>query len=122
MPTELSAVIHFLCLKHTRKQAILLELEKVYDKGVISLRAVENWTAGFDGARTELVDLSRSESPRDTGKVYLVPELIEGEGCLSQKKIADMLGIRRETVKRVSHDNLKMRKLNPLFQWTSSRS
>jgi hypothetical protein len=62
-------VIHFLWLKHTPNQAILCDLEEVYGKDVITLRAVEKATAALDGGRTELGDLPRSGKPRDTGKV-----------------------------------------------------
>jgi hypothetical protein len=54
-------------LKHTPNGAILSELERVYGKDAITLRAVEKWTAAFDGGCTELADLPRSERPRDTG-------------------------------------------------------
>jgi hypothetical protein len=43
----LRAVIHFLYLKHTPKQTLLSELEEVYGKDVISLLAVEKWTAAL---------------------------------------------------------------------------
>jgi hypothetical protein len=72
MSLELPAVIHFFWLKHTPSQAILTELEEVYDKDVVTLRAVGKWTAAFDGGRTEFPDLPRSQSPRGTGKVDAV--------------------------------------------------
>jgi transposase len=106
MSLELHAVIHFLWLKHTPNQAILSELEKVYGKDVVSLRAVEKWTATFDGGGTELADLPRSGRPRDTGKVNTVRVLIEGDGHICQNKIAQMLGIRHETGKRILRDYL----------------
>jgi hypothetical protein len=79
-------MIHFLWLKHIPNQAILSELEEVHGKDVITLWAVEKWTAAFDSERTELADLPRFGRPRDTGKVDAVSTLIEGEGYLSQKK------------------------------------
>jgi Mn-dependent DtxR family transcriptional regulator len=67
---------------------------------------------GFDGGRTEFADLATSGTPRDTGKVDAVCALIEGKGYISQKKIARMLGIHHETVKRILRDDLNMRKMN----------
>jgi hypothetical protein len=55
---------------------------------VISRRAVEKWTAAFDGGRSEFADLPRAGRPHDTGKFNAVRALIEGEGWLSQDKIA----------------------------------
>jgi hypothetical protein len=115
MSLELRAVIHFLWTKHTPNQAILSELEEVYGKDVISLQVVEKWTAAFDGRGTEFADLPRFGWPRDTGKVDAFCALIEGEGYLSQKKIAQMLGIHHETVKRILRNDLNMRKVN--FKW-----
>jgi hypothetical protein len=82
---------------------------------VISLRDIEKGTAAFDGGHTEPIDLPRYRRPRDTGKVKVVPTLIEGEGGLSQKKIAVMRGIHQETVKRIRRDDLNARKV--AFKW-----
>jgi predicted XRE-type DNA-binding protein len=112
MSLEPRAVIHFLWLKHTPNQAILSELEEVYGKDVATLRPVEKWTAAFDDGPTGLADLSRSGRPRDTGKVGAVRALIESEGNLSQKKIAQTLGVHHETIKHVLRDDLNMRKVN----------
>jgi hypothetical protein len=108
-------VIHFLWLKHTPNQAILSELEEVYDKDVITLGDVEMWTAAFDVGRTELADLPRSGRPRDTGEVDAVHALIESEGYLSQKKIGKMLGVRHGTIKSILRDDLNMCQVN--FKW-----
>jgi hypothetical protein len=86
MSLDIHAVIHFLWLKHTPNQAIVSELEEVYGKDVITMPAVEKWTAAFDGGRTGLADLPRFGRLRDTGKADAVRALIEGEGYLSQKK------------------------------------
>jgi hypothetical protein len=86
MSLELRVVIHFLWLKHTANQAILSEIEEVYGNIVISLRAVENWTATFDGAGTELADLPRSGRPHDTGKVDAVRALIEGDDSYLRRR------------------------------------
>jgi hypothetical protein len=85
---ELGAMIHFLWLKHTAKQATLSELEEIYGKDVLSLCAVMNWTATFSSGCTEFADLPRSRRLCDTGKVDAVRALTEGEGDTSQKKIA----------------------------------
>jgi hypothetical protein len=115
VPLELPAAIHFLWLKHTANQAILSELEGVYGKDVIALRAVEEWTAAFDGGRTEPADLHSCGRPRNTGKVDVVCALIEGGGYLSPKKIAQMLGVYHETIEHILGDELNMRKVN--FNW-----
>jgi hypothetical protein len=112
---ELHAVIHFLCLKRTRNQAIPSELEELYGKDMIWLRAVEKRTPAFTGGCTEFADLPRSGKPHDTGKVGAVRALIEGEGYVSQKKIAQILGVHQETVERNLRDDLNMRKVN--FKW-----
>jgi hypothetical protein len=115
MSLELGAVIHFLWPKHIPNQAILAELEEVYGKDVISLRAVEKWTTTFDGRGTEFADLPWFGRPRDTGKVNTVRAWVEGEGCLSQKKIAQMLRVHYDAVKCLLHDDFDMRKGN--FEW-----
>jgi hypothetical protein len=79
MPLEIRAVIHSLWLKHTPSQTISSELEEIHSKDVISLRAVEKWTAASHGERTQLVDLPRFWRPRDTGKIDAVHGLIECE-------------------------------------------
>jgi hypothetical protein len=60
MSLELRTVIHFLWLKHTPNQAILSELEEVYGKDVISLRAVEKWTTAFYGEHTEFAQVQEA--------------------------------------------------------------
>jgi hypothetical protein len=59
--------------------------------------------------RTQLIDLPRSGDPRDTGKVNSVHALIEGEGYLSEEKIAQMLGSYCETVTHIWRDDLSIR-------------
>jgi hypothetical protein len=86
MSLELCLVIHFLSVKHARNQAILSELEEASARSVISLRAVEKWTAAFDGRRTKFIDLSRSEVAHDIRKADPVRAQIEGEGRISQKR------------------------------------
>jgi hypothetical protein len=81
----------------------------------MTLGAVEKWLAGFDGWRTELADLPRSRRPRDTIKVEALCALIEGEGYLSQKKIAQILGVPHETIRRIWRDGRSMR--NVRFNW-----
>jgi hypothetical protein len=49
MALELHAAINFLWLEHTPNQAILSELEEAYGKDAISLRAVKDWAAAFEG-------------------------------------------------------------------------
>jgi hypothetical protein len=55
---------------------------------VISLLAVKKWIPVFNGKRIKLVDLPKSGRPRDTGAFDVARALIEGEGQISQKKIA----------------------------------
>jgi hypothetical protein len=112
MALELRALIHFLWLKHSPNQAILSELDEVHGNDVITLRAVEKLTASFDGGGTELADLPRPGGPRDTEKVDAIRALIEGRGWLCRKKIAQMLGVHLETMKRLLRNDLKMRKMN----------
>jgi transcriptional regulator with XRE-family HTH domain len=117
MPRELYAVIRFLWPKHTLNQAILSEVKAISGKDVILLWAVEKWKAAFDGRRIEFITLPSSGRPRDTGKVDAIRARIEDERYLSQKKIAQILGIHHETVKRILRDGTNMRKVN--FKWVS---
>jgi hypothetical protein len=112
MSLELRAVIRFLWLKHTLNQVILSKREEIYGKDVITLRAIGKWTTAFNGWRTGLADLPKSERRRDTRKVGAVRVLTEGEGCLSQKKIAQMLGVHHKTIKRLLRDDFTMRNVN----------
>jgi hypothetical protein len=67
--------------------------------------------------------LPRSRRRRNTGKVGAVRALIEGEGYIPQERIAEILGIRHETVKRILRDDLNMPKANSgwmLYAPTSS--
>jgi hypothetical protein len=66
-------------------------------------------------AAIEFVDLLRFRRPYDTGKVHAARAPIKGEGYLSQKKLAHMLGIYHETVKDMLRDDPIMRKIN--FKW-----
>jgi hypothetical protein len=105
-------MIHFLWLKHTPNQAILSELEEVYSKDVITLLVVEKWTAAVERGHTELADLSRSGKPGDTGKVEAVRALIKGEEYLSPKKMAQMLCVHHDTIKRILRDDLNIHSVN----------
>jgi hypothetical protein len=109
---ELRVLTYFSWRKHAPDQAIHSEPDQVYGRDVITLRTIQKWTAAFESGCTDLVDLARSGVPRDTGKVDAVRALVESEGCLSQKKIAHILGIHHETVKSILRDDLTMRKVN----------
>jgi Mn-dependent DtxR family transcriptional regulator len=50
--------------------------------------------------------LARSRRLRDIGEVDTIRALMESEEYLSQKKIAQMLGIHHETVKYILRNNL----------------
>jgi hypothetical protein len=52
---------------------------------------------------------------RYTGKIDAVHALMSGEGYRPQKKIAEILRIHRETIKRISRDEVNMRKAS--FKW-----
>jgi hypothetical protein len=93
----------------------LSELEDVYGGDVITLRAVQKWTAAFDAGRTQLDDLPRSGRRRDIVTVDAVRALIEEQGYRSQKSIAQMLGIYHETLKWILYDDLQRRRVN--FKW-----
>jgi hypothetical protein len=112
MSLELCAVIHFVRLKPTPNQAIFSELKKVHGKDVITLRAVEKWTAAFEGEPTDLADLPRSGRPRDTGNVGAGPALIKCEGYLSQEEITRMLGIHDKALTCILCDVLNRRNVN----------
>jgi hypothetical protein len=108
MSMKLRAVIHFLWRKHTPNQAILSELEEVYGKDVITPRAVEKW------AQLLMVGAPSLLIWPDPGSIMTVERstLIEAEGHLSQKKIAQMLGVPREKIKRILRDGLNIGKVN----------
>jgi hypothetical protein len=78
-------------------------------------RAVEKRNAYFDGGRTELVDWPESGSRRDTGEADTVHALVEGEGYLSHKKIAQTLDTHHKTVKRILGDDLNMSRV--IIKW-----
>jgi hypothetical protein len=109
---ELCAEFHFLLFTHTPNHSVFSEHKEDYSEDVITLRPVETWTAAFDRAHTELTDLLRPGRARDIGKVNAVLALIEADGCLSQKKIAQMPGIHQETVKCILRNDGNMRKMN----------
>jgi hypothetical protein len=56
--------------------------------------------------------LPKSGRLRETGKVDAVHALLAGEEYLFQKKIAQMLDIHHETIKRMLRDNLNVHNLN----------
>jgi hypothetical protein len=102
----------FLVAQAYPNQVILSELEKGYGKDVITLRAIEKWTAAVERGRTELADLPRSGKPGDTGKVEAVRALIKGEEYLSLKKMAQMLCVHDDTIKRILRDDLNIHNMN----------
>jgi hypothetical protein len=112
---KLRTVIHFLWLKHTPNQATLSELKEASAKSMISRRALEKWIAAFDGWGTKFIDLPRSGGHHDTRKVHLVRAQIEGEGCISQKKIVQLLGIHNKHIRCILHNGLNIGKAN--FRW-----
>jgi hypothetical protein len=84
----------------------------VYGKDGITRETIEEWTGVFDSGPTDLTDLPRSGKQHDIGKVDDVHALVESEGYMSQKKIAQMLGRHHETVKSILRNDLNMGKVN----------
>jgi len=78
----------------------------------MQLRAVPSGTEDFSSGRSDLNSGPRPGGPIGTGFVTHAAELIECESFLSQKAIAQRLGIHKKTVKRIFTMDLGPRNVN----------
>jgi len=109
------AVIKFLFLQGKAPKEIHVILTETLGKHAPSYATVKNWVAHF-----KRVDFSTCDAPR-TGRAKTVttPEIIDQihelileDRRISAKSIAEQLGISREWVGSIIHEDLDMRKLS----------
>jgi hypothetical protein len=108
----MSVVFHFLRLKTLTAVEISRELDEVYGQAAPSLKTIERWLALFAADKERLEDLPRSGRPRSDENIALIAQLLADDLDLSQKMIATILSISPTRVKRISFQELSLRKVN----------
>jgi hypothetical protein len=78
-------------------------------------KAIQKWIYHFEEGEHSLEDEPRSDYARSTEYVNAIRALLANNICLSNKRIACILGIHQNIVKRVLPEDLSIRKVN--FKW-----
>lgn len=110
---EYRAVIKFLHLKGNTPAQIKAELDAVYGDFASSFAIVKRWAAKFKRDRTSLVDDERSGRPTatTTDNIEKVHQMILDDRRVKIREIAEAVGISKESVCHILHEELSMRKL-----------
>jgi hypothetical protein len=108
-------VRHFLELKHFPSAEIFGEIDSFYGKGVIGLRAIQNWILRFADGDNNLRNILRSSRLRSAGNVTEIRQLLADCHCLSQKKNAHIRNIHQVTVKGMLNKDPSLRTINYLW-------
>ena len=105
-------------LGKTLTEALKL-LQEVYGDDLMSRTCLFEWHRGFKEGREEVEDDHRSRRPftsRTDENVKHVRQKVRSDRRLTVRMIADELGMSSEWVKRISTEDLGMRKISKL-QW-----
>ena len=89
-------------------------LKKVYDKDVMSRPQVFEWHKRFKSGRQEAEDDPKSGRPSTAmtdENIIRVKQLVQSDRRLTVQKIADELGLNRESVQTILLHDLGMRKM-----------
>jgi len=112
---ETRAVISFFFLQGKAPKKIHDTLIETLGEHAPSYATVKNWVAQFKHGDFSTCDASRPGRPRTVTTLEIIDqihELILEDIRISAKSIAEQLGISREQVGSVIHENLDMRKLS----------
>jgi histone-lysine N-methyltransferase SETMAR len=107
-------VIRFLVFEGRNSKEIHERLLKFYADTTPSYATVKRWVAEFRRGRTSLEDDPRPGRPQSATSedfVAKVHEVVETDRRLKLQQIADIVGIGRESVRKILHEDLLMSKV-----------
>ena len=113
-PLEVLSVIRFLYAKHKTPTEIVREISEVYGSNAISRKQISVWCKKFDEGVTSVTDMPRSGRPnteRVDRNIERLEKLIYSDRRLKIREIAEMLDLSRSTVHRITHEDLKFKKV-----------
>jgi hypothetical protein len=109
---KIRTVMYFLWLKDFPNAEIHREIDFVYEEGVIWPRDIRNWTHHFAEGDYSLEDRLRTDRLRSIEYMDAICALLADDLYLPQKRIASILNIHQDTVKRILRQELWLRNVN----------
>ena len=112
---ETRAVINFFFLQGKALKEIHAILAETLGENAPSYATVKNWVAQFKRRDFSTCDVPRLGRPKTVNTPEIIDqihELILEDRRISAKSIAEQLGISRERVGSIIHEDLDMRKLS----------
>nr|CAH7718685.1 unnamed protein product [Callosobruchus chinensis] len=112
--TEQRVVIKFLVKRGVSSAEIMKQLTNVYKDDCLKKTAVYEWAKRFREGRESVEDDSREGAPSTSRTAQNVDRLrvrVLGDRRVSLRMLEDELGINKETIRQMLHEDLGMRKL-----------
>nr|CAH7720056.1 unnamed protein product [Callosobruchus chinensis] len=112
--TEQRVVIKFLVKRGVSSAEIMKQLTNVYKDDCLKKTAVYEWAKRFREGRESVEDDSREGAPSTSRTAQNVDRLrvrVLGDRRVSLRMFEDELGINKETIRQMLHEDLGMRKL-----------
>jgi transposase len=111
---EYRAVIKFFVKKCVMPNEIYSKLIKVYGNSAPSFSTIKKWAAEFKRGHTSLQDDPHDEHPKSATTpeiVQQVHDMILDDRRIKVREIAETIGISKESVGYILHEELDMKKL-----------
>lgn len=115
---EIRAVIKYQFLKGLKPQEIIDEFQKVLGESAPSKTTVYDWYNEFKRGRTTTSDASRTGRPVEVTtpeNIQKIHRMVLADRKLKVREIAQAMGMSNDTVHRILHEHLHMKKL--LARW-----
>lgn len=116
MNVEFRSVFHFLWLENKNAKEIYTKMKETYGSNCPSQSMVYYWVNEFSNGRENVFDLPRSGGPKISEKTDDAKKIIDDFQSASSRYIAHIVGIDKNTVKRILIEDLHMKKV--CFHWT----
>ena len=112
---EQKYIIHFYWLKKRTTKEIHEKLKIVYQDDALSIQTIRKWIKRFDNGINNINDLKRKGRPKKNEFKKEIAQILEENPFLSTKKLSKLVGIHKNTIKRILIEELEMKKIN--FKW-----
>lgn len=112
--TEQRVVIKFFVKSGEKPAEILRKLKVVYKDDCLSQARVYEWAKRYKEGRESVEDDPRPGAPsvaRTDHNIARVRECLQADRRVTIRMLADQVGINKETIRQILHENLGMRKL-----------
>jgi transposase len=112
--TEYRAVIKFFVKEGLTPYEIHSEFIKVYGDSIPSFSTIKKWAAEFKHGHTILEDDPREERPKSATPpeiIEQVHDMVLDDRRMKEREIAETIGISKESVGYILHEELDMKKL-----------